>query len=480
MVYSNIEFFYLFLPTLFLFFMARNHNQRFAVLLTASLLFYGWAGVLDTLIFLMVIVVSWGATYLARKFPKRKRSFVAFGITVLALHLFVWKYAPWVVSNVQQIFPEFYNGDPLVLPLPVGISFFTLQGIAYMVDFARGKAEFISLKDYLLFKSFFAQLVAGPIVRVPQLLPQLKKIERTDLENVAHGIALFCMGWCKKVLIADRCASLVDAVFAHPGDFNRATLLFAVVGYTLQIWGDFSGYTDMGRGAARILGIRLPENFLSPYLSASPSEFWRRWHITLSQWIRDYIYIPLGGSHGSAVRVLVVAMVTMAISGLWHGANWTFVLWGLYHGVLLIGERVVKPLSEYFPKHGVGRWATWTGSVVLMQLLVAFGWILFRADGLGNLTDFLRAIAYPAATAGPLGSKNVLAALVLGMGLQIVFYADLKRKCLPFIDALRVPPRWKRSALAGALCGLLLAFSFLTGSFFRPSDSSSDFIYFRF
>ena len=179
------------------------------------------------------------------------------------------------------------------MPLPVGISFFTLQSIAYMVDYSRGQTEFVSLPVYALFKSFFAQLLAGPIVRGSQLNPQLKVLRRAEPAEISLGVSLFVLGFVKKMVVADRVAYFVDAVFSSPQNFGRYALLKALLGYTVQIWADFSGYTDMGRGAALILGIRLPENFLSPYFSQSPSEFWRRWHITLSTWITDYIFTPL-------------------------------------------------------------------------------------------------------------------------------------------------------------------------------------------
>jgi len=264
------------------------------------------------------------------------------GISVMALHLFFWKYAPRLSGEVIKIYPDFLGGNKLILPLPVGISFFTLQGIAYLIDFARGAASFIPFKEYTLFKSFFAQLVAGPIVRVHELLPQLRKLRTPSLDDISIGLSFFCMGFFKKIMIADRCAPLVNQAFANPGAFSRQNLIIAVLGYAAQIWADFSGYTDMGRGVARILGIHLPENFLSPYLEKSSSEFWTRWHITLSQWIRDYIYIPMGGNRGSRFHSSLTLLAAMAISGVWHGANWTFLIWGLYHGLLLIGQRAIR------------------------------------------------------------------------------------------------------------------------------------------
>ncbi|MBI3288271.1 MAG: MBOAT family protein [Elusimicrobia bacterium] len=287
-----------------------------------------------------VFLASWLAAASAQRWPRWRRPWIYAGVSIMAAHLCFWKYAPSVVAAIQRACPAFWGGAKLALPLPLGISFFTLQGIAYLVDYERGDAKFMSLREYILFKSFFAQLIAGPITRARELLPQLEHLTRPSEADLADGLALFSLGLLKKLVIADRMDLVADAVFSSPGQFGRAALLAGLVGYAVQIWADFSGYTDMGRGCARMLGIRLPENFLSPYLARSPSEFWRRWHITLSEWIRDYIYKPLGGGRGGPARALGVLVLTMAVSGLWHGSSLTFLLWGLYHAGLLAVERV--------------------------------------------------------------------------------------------------------------------------------------------
>ena len=302
MVYAKPEYLVLIATVVAIYPWLRPPSSKQAFLIAASLVFYAWAGLFDTGIFLAVVVSSWAAVALARAYPRARRAFLTGGIVVMLLHLAFWKYAFWGQQNVQYFFPAFLRGWDLTFPLPVGISFFTLQGVAYLVDYMRGDARFMTFPRYLLFKSFFPQLVAGPIVRSRQLLPQLEALRSPRAMEFFEGVSLFILGFFKKTQLADRVAPFVDRVFAEPAQFNRLVLIQAALGYSVQIWADFSGYTDMGRGSAKMLGITLPENFLSPYLSRSPSEFWRRWHITLSQWIRDYLYIPLGGNRGSAVR----------------------------------------------------------------------------------------------------------------------------------------------------------------------------------
>lgn len=480
MLYSNPEFFLLMAVTGLLYGLFRSERARFTVLLTASVLFYASAGLFDSLIFVFVVTVSWCAVWLARRMPGTRRWAVPAGIAVMSLHLFFWKYAAWAISQIRLVYPDFLAGRTINIPLPVGISFFTLQGIAYLVDFQRGEAKFMTLSEYLLFKSFFAQLIAGPIVRARQLLPQLQKLPRPTADDVAAGLGLFAMGFFKKVVLADRVALFVDPVFSSPEKWGRAALLTAAVGYTAQIWADFSGYTDMGRGCARMLGIRLPENFLSPYLARRPSEFWRRWHITLSEWIRDYVYIPLGGSRGGAARSLAVLILTMGISGLWHGANWTFVAWGLYHGLLLIVERLAPDVFGALPARAAD-----AGRRAAMLTAAAFGWILFRAPDLHAVRSFLAGVIHNAGLA-PAHARNVWPVVALCAAFQIVLFQDLDSGRRPAWEGLE---RWWTDAsrdgaavwapAAGLAAGGALA-ALVVLSIALRSPNARAFIYFQF
>jgi D-alanyl-lipoteichoic acid acyltransferase DltB (MBOAT superfamily) len=265
--------------------------------------------------------------------------------------------------------------------LPIGISFYTLQGIAYLVDYGRGRFPKRGFKSFLLFESFFGQLIAGPIVRYDELMPQLDYVRKADYSKIMSGIELFALGLFKKLVLGDRSAHLVDPVFSNPGDATPDQVVTALILYTVQIYGDFSGYMDMGRGGARICGIELPKNFDSPYWSRSISEFWRRWHITLGRWIKDYIYIPLGGNRCSFWRSMSNMMFTMLICGLWHGAAWNFVIWGFYHGSLMAVERIY---SRLFPSMRLSNIV----AIPLTLVMVMFGWLIFRVERVEDIMLF--------------------------------------------------------------------------------------------
>lgn len=469
MIYSTPEFILLFAATLGFYLLFAQKRIRFGILLAASLGFYAWAGVFDALIFAFVVAASWGAALMSGRDPSRRKGWIRVGILVMVLHLFFWKYSSWAAGQIQVLWPGFLYGRRLNLQLPVGISFFTLQGIAYLADLEAGRASLMPFGRYLLFKSFFAQLVAGPIVRSRQLLPQLESLRDPRLEDLAAGLSLFVVGFFKKVLIADKVSGFVDQIFAAPSGFTRTTLLIGIAVYAVQIWADFSGYTDMGRGCARMLGITLPENFISPYFACSPSEFWRRWHITLSQWIRDYIYIPLGGNRGSRSRAVAILIFTMTVSGLWHGANWTFALWGFYHGSLLFAERLLNRWEKPVLIRAFAWPATFAG--------VLFGWLLFRSPDIGTFARFLGVLAH-----GGTGTHDwshnhgVIAALFVCAALHAVEYRDLATN--ERLLHLSVP---KRQALAGAMAGIILALM-LTGTIIlRPfTGAPRAFIYFQF
>ncbi len=487
MIYSRPEFIFLFLVCLLGYLSLPTRKSRFYLLLGGSFFFYAWAGFLDTFIFLSVIVVSWLSTWLAHHYGSRKKLFLGLGIAVMALHLFFWKYAPWLSGEIIKIFPGFLNGQKLELPLPVGISFFTLQGIAYLVDYERGEASFIPFREYTLFKSFFPQLVAGPIVRVPQLLPQLRALPTPKAGDLAHGLSLFAMGFFKKIVVADRCAPFIDRVFYDPSIHSRQSLVVAALGYSVQIWADFSGYTDMGRGCARMLGIHLPENFLSPYLSKSPSEFWTRWHITLSQWIRDYIYIPLGGNQGSALRVSLVLLITMLISGLWHGANWTFLVWGIYHGLLLAGQRGVRRLGISRLLGPIPAPVAGFLGMVGMFLLVTLGWILFRCTSLVQAQVYLSGLLHPQGKSlEPNTYRNVYLSLVICFSLQAAFYFGPEKESLASKLAEYGGRRWASGSswaparIGGLVAGVALAGLCLVAMVGQVAETGQTFIYFQF
>ena len=339
------------------------------LLFTAGIVFYAAAD----LRFLPFLLYVTAVSYLAGLFVRGRVSLALFVIADL-LPLLFFKYAPqdW---HTHWIFP-------------LGLSFFTFQSVSYITDVHTKKiaAERNPLM-VALFVGFFPTIASGPIQRAPVLLPQLKEIHRFDYDNATDGMRLFAWGMFKKLVIADRIAVYVDYVYGNiPGSHGLA-LLLATVLYSFQIYCDFSGYSDMAIGVARYFGFDAGRNFDHPYLSQSVGEFWRRWHISLSSWLRDYVYIPLGGSRVALPRVYLNLMITFLVSGVWHGAGWTFVAWGLLHGAYQCIGRATKPLQEKLRIPAAVR-------VVITFCLVTFAWIFFRAGSMGEALDVIRGIAH--------------------------------------------------------------------------------------
>jgi alginate O-acetyltransferase complex protein AlgI len=343
----------------------------------------------------------------------RRRSWIcgtAVALDLLTLGIF--KYYAFFATDVGDVLDSIALGMPLPLltiALPIGISFFTFQAITYVVDVKRGDAEPASLLDAAIYLSFFPHLVAGPIVRAREFLPQLATPRDPSRVAVGSGIALIALGLIKKVLIADYLArAVVDPVFAVPELYSAPDVLFAAYAYTAQIYCDFSGYTDMAIGLALLLGFVFPQNFRSPYRATGFRDFWRRWHMTLSRFLRDFLYIPLGGSRGSRLFTYRNLMITMILGGLWHGAAWTFVLWGAFHGVGLVVEHALG---------GRVRAPAWVKWFVTFHLIV-FSWILFRSESLATFAAFISQLTVP----GPatLLAAPAVVAVAGVIGLQLV------------------------------------------------------------
>src|SRR5262249_31216673 len=276
-------------------------------------------------------------------------------------------------------------GKPPSIELPIGISFFTFQAISYVADIYTGRIvpvrRFI---DFLAYHLLFPQLIAGPIVRYVEIEKELYD-RRGSLGDFADGLHRCCLGLGKKLILADIMGVVADSVFSLPtNELTTGVAWFGALAYTLQIYFDFSGYSDMAIGLGRMLGFRFPENFNQPYRSQSITEFWRRWHMTLSRWFRDYLYIPLGGNRAGPIRTYANLLIVFVLCGLWHGAAYTFLLWGLFHGALLVIERLAQNRFGWKPT-GLGGWA-------LTLLLVMIGWVLFRAPTAGAAVDFLKAM----------------------------------------------------------------------------------------
>jgi D-alanyl-lipoteichoic acid acyltransferase DltB (MBOAT superfamily) len=371
----------------------RNTLTRL-LLLGSSLFFYAcWNPVYLALI-LFSVAVTWLSGILMSGAEPGKRKFILIGSLVLNLGiLFFFKYYNFFADTANALFGVLKPASSAVFPafnvlLPVGISFYTFQALGYSIDVFRGTvAAERNFVTYALFVTFFPQLVAGPIERTGNLLPQFKEDHVFDYDRVTAGLKLAAWGMFKKVVIADRLAVYVNAVYGNPGVYPAAALALATFFFTFQIYCDFSGYSDIAIGSARVLGFDLMTNFRRPYFSQSITEFWRRWHISLSTWLKDYIYIPLGGNRKGAFRQKLNLLITFLLSGLWHGAAWHFVIWGLLHGIFQVIERSIpERLNAMLNKVPVVR-------ICVTFLLVSLTWVFFRANTTGDAFFIIRKLA---------------------------------------------------------------------------------------
>lgn len=418
MLFPTLDFALFFLPVFILAWGLHRHLvARKLVLLAASFVFYGyWHWGLAALLAANSLFGHWAARWIAAGDGRAGGRRLACAVAVQLLLLGTFKYADFFLDGLRAALASLgvERDLPLLgLILPVGISFYTFQTIAYLVDVRRQRvAPSASIIDTLLFFSFFPQLVAGPILRAELFLAELQRRPDARQIDLATGLALIIFGMVKKTVIAATLAvELVDPVFLDPGAHGRWEILAALYGYAVQIYCDFSAYSDMAIGLAALLGFRFPPNFAQPYRAASLAEFWRRWHISLSSWLRDYLYIPLGGNRQGAGRAMLNRLITMLLGGLWHGAAWTFVLWGAIHGVALAIERGLARLP--WP---AGRWQRLAG-VVLTFHVVCLAWVPFRADSLATVGAVLRGVISDQPAAGLL-TPWVLGWIAIGLGLH--------------------------------------------------------------
>ena len=398
MIFTSFEFVAFFALLLLLRSLLRSFNAEKWLLLIASWLFYmSWNPP-----FVLLLIFTSGLDFFVGRWlehstvPRTRRLLLTASLTANLGVLGYFKYTNFLLETGHGLLASAgFTFPPVVLNiiLPAGISFFTFQSMSYTIDVYRREIPACkSLRDFLLFVAFFPQLLAGPIMRAAALLPQLLERRRASWKEVESGLAQFALGALKKLVISDQIAGHVDLVFTRPGTYDAPSLLLAALGFGLQIYCDFSGYSDMAIGCARIMGYEFCVNFRMPYSSVSVTEFWRRWHISLSTWLRDYLYISLGGNRRGPTRTHLNLMLTMLLGGLWHGASWNFVIWGGLHGVALI---VHKAWRSLLGKHAaavdgsrLGALAGW----VLTMSLVLVGWIFFRAAGLANATTMLARI----------------------------------------------------------------------------------------
>jgi len=392
----NSYIFWCFFAAVIVLYRVMDHKRQNIMLLAASYVFYGsWDWRFLSLILISTLVDYFAALGIERSKTESRRKLLCLISVCTNLGLLgAFKYYGFFASQAVALLNAAglnVTASSLQIVLPVGISFYTFQTMSYTIDVYRGSAKPVSnLPDFALYVCFFPQLVAGPIERSSRLLPQIVNPRTKRPGDFAEGLHLIVMGLFKKIVIADNMAFIVNAVFgADISTVSGVDCLAATYAFAFQIYADFSGYSSIARGLARWMGIDLMTNFRMPYLSGTPREFWSRWHISLSTWLRDYLYIPLGGNRGRALRTSRNLILTMLIGGLWHGAGWTFIAWGLFHGVILCVHRMFEKRDRPSRRGAVLTRLKTPASILVMFHLVCLGWLLFRAETIGRAGDML-------------------------------------------------------------------------------------------
>ena len=449
-----------------------HHRAQNWLLLLASNYFYGcWDWRFLSLLWLTMGIDYYCGLKIHRARDERvRRFFIVLSMTSNLGILFFFKYFGFFAESLRLLFARFgveLDWVTLNIVLPVGISFYTFQSMSYTLDIYRRQLEPTSdVLDFVVFVTYFPQLVAGPIERASHLLGQVQRPRIINYTMVREGAWLILFGYFKKVVIADNMAPLVAAVFDHPGEAHGLSIALAVVAFAFQIYGDFSGYTDIARGISKLMGFDIMLNFRMPYFALNPQEFWKRWHISLSTWLRDYLYIPLGGNRGGEWMTYRNLFLTMLLGGLWHGAAWHFVAWGVFHGLLLIAHRLAEPvLGRIRPAGAFGQRMWWWFRLASFFVFTCFGWLLFRVDQLSDVPLLLGNLFSPFAWNGK------MALLTMACLLPPLLLVDILQERS---GDLMVVKRWK-APVRLALYGVLCAYIVMTGWVERI-----EFIYFQF
>lgn len=460
MVFSSTIFLFCFFPIVLIFYY--NHffksiKFKNTVLIISSLFFYAWGEPIYVFLMLGSIFINWLFGLLVDKYRNRTQGKVALILSVIVNLgiLFYFKYLTFTLENINLLFHTNFNTYNIVLP--IGISFFTFQAMSYVIDVYRQDGEVQKNPlNVMLYISFFPQLIAGPIVRYQTIADQIK-FRTENIEKFTDGIYRFMLGFFKKVFIANNVALVADDIFSR-SEISVSTAWIGAVAYTLQIFFDFSGYSEMAIGLGKIFGFEFLENFDYPYISKSVTEFWRRWHISLGTWFRDYVYFPLGGSRVSKPRLVFNLFIVWFLTGLWHGANWTYIFWGIFFFVLLSVEKIT----------GIAKKPNFFGHVYTM-LFVIIGWVLFRAENIADAWRYLKTMfGFNHASVFDLQAASYLQNYGLYILVGIAF-------CFPIISLLKRKINISRNLL------FVLAFIlFVLSVSFTIKGSYNPFIYFNF
>jgi alginate O-acetyltransferase complex protein AlgI len=467
MLFNSLEFL-IFFPIVIMLYYALPFRFRWAMLLVASYVFYMWWKVEYAVLILVSTLIDYFAALALEKTSDetKRKLLLALSLTSNLGILLFFKYFNFVNTNLgslAEVFGFSYQPSPVDILLPVGISFYTFQTMSYTIDVFKGnkKAE-PHFGYFALFVTYFPQLVAGPIERAERLLPQLHEKHLLNAQNISRGLKLIFWGMFKKVAVADNLAPYVNEVFNHPHQYEGSSLIIATVFFSFQIYYDFSGYSDIAIGSARVMGAELMTNFNHPYFATSVSDFWRRWHISLSTWFRDYVYIPLGGNRSNHYRNI---MITFLLSGFWHGANWTFIAWGGLHGVYMVIAGKTKTIQN---KIRSGNFI----HVVVTYLLVLFAWIFFRSNSIHDAFLVIRKlpdISLQASSINILRDGYGLIFLVaLLVVMQLIHFIERNEAIMIQLERKPVTVRW-------SFYSAMLWILFLYGNY-----SKQEFIYFTF
>ena len=485
MLFNSFVFLF-FLPIVFVLYwhvFRRSLRWQNLFVVAASYVFYGWWDWRFLLLIVFTSLCSYGSGLLIERCARqdnmrRAKCWTGLNIVVNLLVLGVFKYFNFFADSLQTLFAGVgmtLDAPTLKVILPVGISFYTFQALSYTIDVYRRQLP--ATRDaaaFFAYISFFPQLVAGPIERATNLLPQFQNRREFDYAKAVDGLRQMLWGFFKKLVVADNCAVAVNTIWESYPDQSGLALWISAFLFTFQIYCDFSGYSDIAIGCAKLFGIRLRRNFNVPYFSRNIQEFWRRWHISLMTWFRDYVYIPLGGSHGGRWMTIRNILIVFLLSGLWHGADWTFVLWGLYHGILLSLLLLIGHQTKYKDTVADGRWLPSLMEVVQMTftfVLVLIGWIIFRAEHVTQLADIANKLFSPAGFLNLYGSGlRADVFIFIAFMLVVEWFQRSKEHALQFPNIRLFRYRAVRFA----------TYYFLIALMWVAYSSSQEFIYFQF
>jgi len=473
LLFSSFSFLFYFLPVLLGVYYLAPKRYRNAILLLFSFVFYAWGGVSFSIILIASIIFNFIFAKQIEKKNFHQKKWLIVGLVFNVLIIVSFKYLNFFITNLNWIKELFNENAPpidlLKIVLPVGISFFTFQQMSMLWDIYREeKTEKITFLNTALYISFFPQLIAGPIVRYNDIIDQLK--QRTEsVQQFNVGVRRFIIGLSKKILLANTCGEIADTIINTDINFiDSPTAWLGIIAYTFQIYFDFSGYSDMAIGLGKMFGFDILENFNLPYISKSITEFWRRWHISLSSWFKDYVYIPLGGNRHGKKRMYKNLLLVFLLTGFWHGATWSFILWGLFHGLFLVIEKI-----------GFGKWLKKSPPIVqwfYTIILVMVGWVLFRIEELPNAIHYLSKMFFLENN----GHLNVLSFLSNERIIILIIAAIVSSSIIERIGRVSLFEKVNNSIAISATKDLLLLLLFITSLIYINSGSYNPFIYYRF